>query len=290
MKIFDKFSEKSLNKPWIESDFANSILERKKANSKLRNDAKFFIKNGYLVLKNVLNKNEIKNCLVDFKKIISSKQYKTNPDYFHYNKNPRIVEGWRKSGIIKKFAYKKKIINYLQFLYSKNPVAFSTINFQAGTEQPLHSDYIHFGTIPELYLAGVWFALEKVDESNGPLVIVPGSHRLPAIEFSNLNLPIPKSSKELKFNYTIYEQYLKELIQEKKLKKKQIHLNKGDAIIWAANLLHGGTKITEKNRTRFSQVVHYHFSGLKRVYNPCFSEKANGIFADRNLKKIRIPS
>jgi ectoine hydroxylase-related dioxygenase (phytanoyl-CoA dioxygenase family) len=288
--MFNKLSEQSFNKPWVETDFSNCILKKKKIDANLRSEAKFFIENGYLILKNVLNEIEIKNCLIDFKKIINSKKYKTNPDYFHYNKNPRIVEGWRSSNIIKKFAYQKKIIKYLTFFYSKKPIAFSTINFQAGTEQPLHSDYIHFGTIPELYLAGVWFALEKVDKNNGPLVIVPRSHKLPIIEFSNFNLPIPKSSKELKYNYTIYEQYVEELIKEKKLKKKQVYLNKGDAIIWAANLLHGGSKISGKNRTRYSQVVHYHFRGLKRVYNPCFSDKTNGIFADRDLKQIKIPS
>ena len=79
-------------------------------------------------------------------------------------------------------------INYLKFFYSKSPVPFSTINFQGGTGQPLHSDYNHFGTLTELYLAGAWFALEKVDKFNGPLVIVPGSHKLSIIDFSILNL------------------------------------------------------------------------------------------------------
>lgn len=288
--MFNKFLETSLKKPWIESDFSKSILKKKKVSIKLQKDTNFFVKNGYLILKNVITESEIKKCLLDFNKIVNSKDYKTNPDYFHYNKNPRIVEGWKKSNIIKKIAYKKKIINYLKFFYSKSPVAFSTINFQGGTEQPLHSDYIHFGTLPELYLAGVWFALEKVDKFNGPLVIVPGSHKLPIIDFSILNLPIPKSSKELKHYYTIYEQYLEELIKEKKMKKKEVYLNKGDAIIWAANLLHGGTKIIKNKRTRYSQVVHYHFKGLEKIYNPCFSDKKNGIYAERNLTKIKIPA
>ena len=290
MKKFNVNSENSTNKPWIESDFAHIILKKKKLSREIKKNSNFFIKNGYLILKNILTQDEIESCLFDFKKIVNSKEYKTNPDYFHYNKNPRIVEGWRRSKNIKKLVYKKKIIDYLKLFYCKQPVGFSTINFQAGTEQPLHSDSIHFGTIPELYLVGAWFALENVNKNIGPLVVVPGSHKLPIIEFSNLNLPIPQSSKELKSNYTVYEGYLRELIKEKKLKKKKLIIDKGDVIIWAANLLHGGTKILKKNRTRYSQVVHYHFKNLKKIYNPCYSDKTSGIYAERNLETIKIPS
>ena len=99
-------------------------------------------------------------------------------------------------------------------------MAISTINFYAGTEQPLHSDYIHFGSVPELYLAGAWFALEKVDNNNGYLIIVPGSHKLKIINFSDFNLNIPKTSKELENHYSIYENYLEDLIIEKNEEEK----------------------------------------------------------------------
>lgn len=290
MNKFNKVSKNYLNKPWIESDFALEILIKKKVSKQMKNDAKFFIKNGYLILKNILPKSEINECLNDFNKIINSNKFKTNPKYFHYNNSPRIVEGWKSSKIIKKIVYKNKITKYLKFFYDNEPVGFSTINFKAGTEQPLHSDYIHFGTLPELYLAGVWFALEKVDKNNGPLVVVPGSHKLPIVEFSNLNLSIPKTPKELKHNYTIYEGYLSELIKKKKLNKKKLYVNPGDAIIWAANLMHGGSKILKNNRSRYSQVVHYHFKNLEKIYNPCYSNRIYGIYADRNLNKIKIPS
>ena len=133
----------------------------------------------------------------------------------------------------------------------------------------------------------MWFALEKVNNNNGPLIIVPGSHKLKLINFSDFNLNIPKTSKELKNHYSIYENYLQDLIKEKNLKTKKILLNKGDAIIWAANLLHGGSKI-KKNNSRLSQVVHYHFSKLDYIYNPCFSNKNIGIIAKRDINKIKI--
>jgi hypothetical protein len=38
-----------------------------------------------------------------------------------------------------------------------------------------------------------------------------------------------------------------------------LRIPKGHAIIWAANLLHGGSAITDPARTRHSQVTHYFF-------------------------------
>lgn len=285
---FNKSSINSMSIPWVESEFAKNILKEKKISNKLRSQANFFINNGYLILRKVLSEKLVDNVLSDYNKIISSNIFKKNPDYFHYNKYPRIIEGWRKSKFIKNVAKNKIIEKYLRFLYNRDPLPVSTINFYAGTEQPLHSDYIHFGSVPELYLVGAWFALEKVDNSNGPLTVVPGSHKLKIINFSDFNLGIPKTSKELKSHYSIYEDYLRNIIKEKKLKIKKIFLDKGDVIIWAANLLHGGSKINKKNKSRLSQVVHYHFKKLDYIYNPCFSNKNIGIVAKRDINKILI--
>ena len=127
---FDKSSMKSMSVPWIESDFARNILEKKKTSKKLKDQAAFFIKNGYLILRNVISDKLIKSVVKDYKKIINSKTYKKNPDYFHYNKYPRVIEGWRKSKYIKsiaknmiyaeKFKLKKYYIFYMiriQFLF-----------------------------------------------------------------------------------------------------------------------------------------------------------------------------
>ena len=221
MKKF--FIEKnSISIPWFESIFANKILNNQKnINSDLKKKTKFFIDNGYLIIKNVIDDKFINSLVTDFYEIINSKEYKKNPKYFHYNSSPRIIEGWKQSKYIKKLCFQTKVISFLDFVYAKKPVPISTINFLKGTEQPLHSDYIHFGSSPELYLAGAWYALENVDDTNGPLIICPKSHKLSTVDFTDLNLKIPKSTNELKANYTVYEDYLEEIIKEKKLKKKK---------------------------------------------------------------------
>lgn len=275
--------------PWFESILAEKILKNEKNISRdLRNKVKFFIDNGYIIFRGAISDKFVNSLKSDFNKIINSNEFKKNPKYFHYNASPRIIEGWKKSNYIKKLCYEKKVISFLEYVYGKKPVPVSTINFLKGTEQPLHSDYIHFGSLPELYLAGAWYALENVGDKNGPLTICPKSHKLGLIDFTDLNLRIPKTTNELKKNYTIYEKYLVEIVKEKKLKKKKIFLKKGDVLIWAANLLHGGSKIKNKNSTRLSQVIHYHFKNLNKIYNPCFSSRSNGIFAERDINSIMV--
>ena len=99
------------------------------------------------------------------------------------------MEGWKQSKYIKNLCFQKEVITFLNFIYGKKPVPISTINFLRGTEQPLHSDYIHFGSIPHKYLAAAWIALENTDYNNGTISVVPGSHKLDIVDYETFNLP-----------------------------------------------------------------------------------------------------
>ena len=118
------------------------------------NQKSFYKKNGYLVFN--INDNFLIDCVTeDIEKIlIEDTKIKKNSKIFSYNQSPRIVESYKKSKNCKKLAKHPKVISMLKYLYGKSPLAFSTINFLTSTQQPLHSDYAHFGTIPELLLIG----------------------------------------------------------------------------------------------------------------------------------------
>ena len=73
---FNKSSVDSMSVPWIESDFAKEILKTQKVSNKLRDQANFFINNGYLILRNVLSKKIINEVIKDYEKIINSKSFK----------------------------------------------------------------------------------------------------------------------------------------------------------------------------------------------------------------------
>lgn len=97
-----------------------------------------------------------------------------------------------------------------------------------GTEQEVHADSIHFSSEPEGYMCGVWIALENIGEEQGPLLVHPGSH-----------------------------------LGGERERQKVLTVQKRQAVIWGPDLLHGGAPQTNKNATRYSQVTHYYFEGVK---------------------------
>lgn len=274
--------------PWIETDFFYSQLKKKKISNEFKQYAIKFHEEGYCVVDLDLSQKIINKIIDTVNNLSKSKDVKLNPKIYHYNNSPRIIEGWKKSKTIKELALNKKILKLLSFFYRKKPIAINTINFIKGSDQPLHSDYIHFSSSPHKYLTATWVALEDTNIENGPLMVVPRSHKLEIIDYSFFNMSTPRSMNELGKYYKIYETYIKQLVKEKKLIIKPVLMKKGQALIWAANLLHGGKKIIDPNSTRYSQVTHYHFENCNFYYNPGFSNPIKGEFAYRNLEKLRI--
>jgi hypothetical protein len=119
-------------------------------------------------------------------------------------------------------------------------------------------------------MCGVWVALEDIDANNGPLHYYPGSHKLPVFDLNDLGITGSYQNKPYD-TYHIYQEFLQSLILEKGLKKVELYVKKGQALIWAANLLHGGSPVLDKNRTRYSQVTHYYFSDCM-YYIPLLSD------------------
>ena len=110
-------------------------------------------------------------------------------------------------------------------------------------------------------MVGLWVALEDIDAENGPLVYYPGSHKLPCYSMQDLGL---ETGYE---NYHAYEQRIQDVIAEQGLIPEFGVMKKGEAIVWHANLLHGGAARKDVNRSRHSQVTHYFFEDCQ-YYTP----------------------
>lgn len=163
-------------------------------------------------------------------------------------------DAWLFDESVKHIAVQQKVLDLLQYLYQGTP--FQTINFPYGTQQRLHADTIHFNTEPFGLMCGVWLALEDVAEDQGPLVYYPDSHKLPEMNFEDLGL-VPQGP-----NFDEYSVKIKQVVKEKCGTPSYGILKKGQAVIWAANLIHGGS-IRKSNKTRLSQVTHYLFEDCK---------------------------
>lgn len=167
----------------------------------------------------------------------------------------------------------------LHLFYGREPIPFQTLNFPIGTEQLTHSDTIHFHCVPHRFMCGVWVALEDIDDDNGPLHVYPGSHKLPILDMHDLGLPSGHES------YKQYEQAVRMFVENIGCPRKIIHMKKGQMIIWAANLLHGGEPIRNRDRTRLSQVTHYFFEGCL-YYTPMHSDPYLGKVTMREIVNI----
>ncbi len=243
---------------------------------------------GYCVVDLDLDTADINLANADIDEIVRKNEFKTNSAAYHYNDSPRIVEGWKFSKSIKKIATNKKLNDILSYCYQSDPIPFSTINFLKGTEQPLHSDEFHFGSIPHKYLTGVWIAFEDIHPNAGPLSIAKGSHKMPLFSFERIGLKIPKSEKEFKESYTKYEEWAKKMITSNKFEIVTPILKKGQCLIWLSNVLHGSYEIKNRELSRKSLVVHFHFSACKKIFYPSHSNLEKNRLVPRSLKDLDI--
>lgn len=206
------------------------------------------------------------------------------PMGYHSNDGPRIFEAWKTSQAVRDIVFCHEVIETIKFLYDleTEPRALQTINFRKGTDQPLHQDGIHFQTQPLGRMVGAWCALEDMDEKNGTLCYVPGSHRLGYQGWQDLGFV--KTNVGCQFEqYRIYENWAEAKAFQMGGKKPLI-CKKGDVFIWGLDLFHGGYPIEDPSRTRYSQVSHYAFADAEFGWAPMFSDPEKGDYLRKTMR------
>jgi hypothetical protein len=191
----------------------------------------------------------------------------------------RIIDLWKVSDNVKQLALAPKVLAVCEELYGRKPLPFQTLNFPVGTQQLPHQDSMHFNSDPSGYMCGVWIALEDMDMDNGPLIYFPGSQKLPVPNWEEIGRPpdeddYPNYSDPRAWiwgRYQKYEEYVQGLLEQHGFEPEYGTISKGQALLWSANLIHGGSPQRDKSRTRHSQVTHYYFEGC-RYYTPMRGE------------------
>ena len=195
----------------------------------------------------------------------------------------RIQDAWQFDEDVRAIAANDAVLQLLSKLYGRRAFPFQTLNFPVGTQQHAHTDIVHFSSVPEQFMCGVWLAMEDIDAGAGPLSYVPGSHRWPVI--SNTMVGRRGWQSESKSAQTPYHDAWKALIEEHQAVSETFLARKGQALIWCANLLHGGSPQTDPTRTRWSQVTHYFFDDCI-YYTPAFSDEPLGRLALREIVNV----
>jgi hypothetical protein len=195
----------------------------------------------------------------------------------------RIQDAWKFDEDVLAIAVNAQVTALLGRLYGRPAFPFQTLNFPVGTQQAAHSDMVHFSSQPEKFMCGVWLAMEDVTEDAGPLFYYPGSHRWPVM--SNLLVGRKGFGQQLNSAQDPFAEAWAAIVASQQAECETFLARKGQALIWCANLLHGGSIQTNPCVTRWSQVTHYYFEDCL-YYTPAFSDEAIGALDLRKIKAI----
>ncbi len=145
------------------------------------------------------------------------------------------------------------ISRFLSQLFERPPMAFQSLLFDVGTEQDLHQDTAYVLVSSPMEFVGCWIALEDVREGSGELHYYEGSHRIPEYVW-------PGGARAKPYDYRDEREFLawvRDKPRELGLPLTRFLPKKGDALIWHADLVHGGSPRVHPQLTRKSFVTHF---------------------------------
>lgn len=206
-----------------------------------------------------------------------------NPDSDKTVGERRIQDAWNYDEDVRAIAANPTVIDLLSKLYGRKAFPFQTLNFPVGTQQDAHSDSVHFSSLPERFMCGVWLAMEDIGPDAGPLFYYPGSHKWPIM--TNALIGRRGYGSDLTSAQDPYSPAWKAMCKAHNIDKDKFLARKGQALIWCANLLHGGSRQNDVRLTRWSQVTHYYFDNCI-YYTPAFSDEPIGKLQLRDITAI----
>ncbi|MGB0177756.1 MAG: phytanoyl-CoA dioxygenase family protein [Owenweeksia sp.] len=243
------------DKPWLDKESLSALAGTNPGFKALPEFIQKAIINwsedGYAVIPSLFPPDDVNRINEEIEDLLSKGKVS-----WQYN-NRKVMFAYRHSEVIRNILNKPELLQTLEFLLGKPIDLFSSINFYKGSEQLPHSDSIHMSTHPEGYLIAIWIALEDIEEGSGPLTYYPGSHKLPYIHCEDIGA----EGSTLKLDpapYDKYEERISSLLHKSEMRSETFLPKKGDVLIWHANLLHGGSPVTDSNSTRKSMVLHYY--------------------------------
>lgn len=141
-----------------------------------------------------------------------------------------------------------KLQAFFEALFQDGVLAFQGLHFEVGSTQTIHQDTAYIATAEPSRFAASWLALEDIEPGSGELTYYPGSHRWP-LQWDH--------SKPYGESHSEYLASLPAQAAERGVEVQSFRPKRGDALIWHADLAHGGGPITRPDVTRRSLVTHY---------------------------------
>jgi phytanoyl-CoA hydroxylase len=229
-------------------------------------DLRQFIKQGYVILPNAIS-TELADQIADEMQSVHkhSEKFVARTDRQGYNlatedvlqmPGVRILDYYVNSSLARQAIFSPTIARFLHLVFNRGIMAFQSLTFNVGSQQYMHQDAAYVVLSEPIQFAASWIALQDVEEGTGELQYYPGSHRFPDYLFSGeFKHWLP--ARDGRDQHIECLLGLNEEAERRGIKAESFLPKKGDALIWAGDLAHGGTKITKPDATRRSLVTHY---------------------------------
>jgi hypothetical protein len=191
----------------------------------------------------------------------------------HEARRAKLLDMQAYSAAVRRAIFHGGTLGFLRLLFGEPPLAFQTLYFQRGTEQPMHQDTAYVLVDAPLELVGSWLALQDVREGSGELEYYVGSHRLPEHVWEGAFKGMPPGHEG-------HQRYLDGLHSKAAalgLERRRFRPRRGDLLLWHLDLAHGGSPITDPASSRRSLVTHY-----------CPARRAPGYFR-HHAHSVRLP-
>ncbi|HEY9112549.1 MAG TPA: phytanoyl-CoA dioxygenase family protein [Rhodanobacteraceae bacterium] len=181
---------------------------------------------------------------------------------------------------VRRLALNDRLVPLLQRLLTARPALCNSLSLEYGTEQQDHVDSLFMTPRTPAHLVAVWVALEDCSPESGLLRYWPGSHRIEPYTFSDGGRHfIPEE-------LDAWHAWMQAQVQQHGLQSELFQAHKGDVFIWNAQLLHGGSPIAERGRTRRSIVFHYFSESDCRTMGHHLVSESGGFWIRRSHQPI----
>jgi phytanoyl-CoA hydroxylase len=175
---------------------------------------------------------------------------------------PRMLQMHRWDPVSLEWLLDPRICDRLLAVLSRPPFAVQTMCYfkpPGSRGQALHQDNFYLRASPGTCVAA-WLALDRADEANGCLLVVPGSHRWPVLcptaadttqSFTDITVPLPPGTRP-----------------------RPVPMEPGDVLFFNGSLVHGSNPNHTARRFRRSLIGHYIQAEARQVaeyYHPALA-------------------
>ena len=222
-------------------------------------DIAFNRQNGYVVVKGLFTADEVAAYRDHFMALRAEGPKpgdmvaETSQSADPLKKFPRMIHMHRWDETSLKWLLDDRLAECLTAFLGTEPLAVQTMLYfkPAGARgQALHQDNFYLRAQPGTCMAA-WLALDRCDEENGCMRVVPGSHTWPVLctttadtsaSFTDVTVPIPEGVDVV-----------------------PVVMEPGDVLFFNGSLVHGSYPNTSQNRFRRSLIGHYIEDRAERV-------------------------